>query len=266
MMLYGAMNYPIKPVLNELEEIAQLGFDYLELTLDPPQAHYFQIQQQKKDLLAALDRHKMGLVCHLPTFLSMADLTGSLRKASLDEVLKSIEIAAELDPLKIVAHPSYIGGLGVFVLDQARQYAKDSLAAVAQKTDQLGLDLCLENMFPRCRYGIETEDFIEIFDQFPALKLTLDTGHAHIGSPGGKRTLEFIETFPDRIGHVHVSDNFGKEDNHLPIGTGTINFRRIVRALKSIEYEDTVTFEVFSRDRDYLRISREKFDNMWATL
>jgi hypothetical protein len=25
MMLYGAMNYPIKPVLNELEEIAQLG-------------------------------------------------------------------------------------------------------------------------------------------------------------------------------------------------------------------------------------------------
>jgi hypothetical protein len=39
-----------------------------------------------------------------------------------------------------------------------------------------------------------------------------------------------------------------------------------VRALKRIEYEDTVTFEVFSQDRDYLRISREKFDKMWATL
>jgi sugar phosphate isomerase/epimerase len=265
-MQYGAMNHPIKPVLNELEEIAQLGFDYLELTLDPPRAHYSQIRQQKKDLLSALDRHGMNLVCHLPTFLSLADLTESVRKNSLNEVLKSIEVAAELNPLKIVAHPAYIGGLGVFVLDQARQYAKDGLAAVVQMADQLGLDLCLENMFPRCRYGIETEEFIEIFEQFPALKLTLDTGHAHIGSPGGKRTLEFIETFPDRIGHVHISDNFGKEDNHLPVGTGTINFRRIVRALKRIEYEETVTFEIFSRDRDYLRISREKFDKMWAIL
>ena len=265
-MQYGAMNYPIKPVLNELEEIAQLGFDYLELTLDPPQAHYSQIRQQRKDLLSALDRHGMKLVCHLPTFISLADLTESVRRNSLDEVLKSIEIAAELNPLKIVAHPSHIGGLGVFVLDQARQYAKEGLATVVQMTDQLGLDLCLENMFPRCRYGIETEEFIEIFEQFPGLKLTLDTGHAHIGSPGGKRTLEFIETFPDRIGHVHISDNFGKEDNHLPIGTGTINFRRIVRALKRIEYNSTITFEIFSRDRDYLRISREKFDKMWTTL
>ena len=265
-MLYGAMNHPIKPVLNELDEIAQLGFDYLELTLDPPQAHYFQIKQQMNDLLTALDHHKMGLVCHLPTFLSMADLTENLRKASLDEILQSIEIAADLNPLKIVAHPSSIGGLGVFVMDQARQFAKDGLAAVVEKTDKLGLILCLKNMFPRCRYGIETEEFVEIFDQFPALKLTLDTGHAHIGSPDGKRTLEFIDTFPTRIGHVHVSDNFGKEDNHLPIGTGTINFRRIVKALKRIRYEDTVTFEVFSKDRDYLRISRQKFDKMWKAL
>ena len=34
-MRYGAMNFPIKPVLKELEAFAHLGFDYLELTLDP---------------------------------------------------------------------------------------------------------------------------------------------------------------------------------------------------------------------------------------
>jgi len=39
-MRYGAMNFPVKPVLNELKEIAARGFDYLELTMDPPQAHY----------------------------------------------------------------------------------------------------------------------------------------------------------------------------------------------------------------------------------
>ncbi len=60
MMRYGAMNHPVKPVLEELEEIAELGFDYLELTLDPPEAQYFKILQQRKKLLAALDRHRMS--------------------------------------------------------------------------------------------------------------------------------------------------------------------------------------------------------------
>ena len=32
-MMYGAMNFPIKPILDEIEEIAALGFDYLEFSL-----------------------------------------------------------------------------------------------------------------------------------------------------------------------------------------------------------------------------------------
>ena len=61
---------------------------------------------------------------------------------------------------------------------------------------------------------------------------------------------------------MHASDNFGKEDNHLPLGTGTIDLRKIVQALKRIGYDGTVTFEVFSRDKDYLRISKDKFAAM----
>jgi sugar phosphate isomerase/epimerase len=264
-MLYGAMNNPVKPVLSELKEISKLGFDYLELTLDPPQAHHLQILQQKEQLLAALKERQMGLICHLPTFVSLADLTDGVRRASLNEVLESLEVAAEFQPLKIVAHPPYIGGLGLMVMKQALHMAKNSLWAIALKAEQLGLNLCLENMFPRCQYGVETIDFIKIFEQLPYLNLTLDTGHANIGNPGGYRILEFIETFSDRIGHVHISDNFGKQDNHLPIGTGTINFDTVVKSLKRIGYKDTVTFEIFSKDREYLQISRDKFKKMWAS-
>ena len=34
-MLYGAMNFPVRPVLEELDSIAELKFDYFELTMDP---------------------------------------------------------------------------------------------------------------------------------------------------------------------------------------------------------------------------------------
>lgn len=264
-MLYGAMNFPIRPILEELEAFSELGFDYLELTMDAPQAHYSNIRRQKKRLLKALDRRKMKLVCHLPSFVYTADLTRRIRKASLTEVLKSLEVVAELGALKAVLHPSYILGLGIFVMDQARGYALESLRAVTEKADQLGLLLCLENLFPKTHFLVEPEDFIEVFIEFPSLKLTLDTGHAHIGDIEGKRAVTFIERFPDRIGHIHASDNLGKSDTHLPVGAGTVNFSEIVESLKDIGYDDTITLEVFSKDRDYLKRSKDKLAAMFTT-
>ncbi len=263
-MLYGAMNFPIRPVLDELEAIADLGFDYLELAMDAPEGQHSSIRSRSDEILKALARHKMGIVCHLPSFVSTADLSEDLRAASVAEMMKSLEVAALLQAGKVVMHPSYVQGLGVFVKDLARKYAMDSTEAIVERADQLGLQLCLENMFPRSNALTRPDDFSEVFERFPTLKLTLDTGHANIGSGSGKRSIDFINKFSDRIGHVHVSDNFGKQDNHLPIGAGIIDFPRIVKALKRIGYDDTITFEVFARDRDYLRISREKLSAMFA--
>jgi len=262
-MLYGAMNFPIKPVLEELGAIANLGFDYMELTMDAPQAHYTVVRRIKDDLLNALERSHMRLICHLPTFVSTADLTEGLREASLREVLESLEVAAELRALKVVLHPSHHMGLSVFVIDQARQYAMRSLEAIVNKAEQLGVCLCLENMLPKSNSLVNPEDFDKVFEQFPGLRMTFDTGHAHIDDGTEGTALAFIEKFPDRIYHVHANDNLGKEDNHLPIGTGTIDFPKIVKALKEIGYDETITLEIFSKDRDYLAMSKAKLEGLF---
>ena len=101
-----------------------------------------------------------------------------------------------------------------------------------------------------------------VFEKFPTLKMALDTGHAHLGGEGIDKILNFLRRFSSRIGHIHADDNFGKEDNHLPIGTGTIDFPKIIRALKGIGYDEAITLEIFSRDKDYLRISKEKLAAM----
>ena len=116
-MQYGAMNFPVKPVLEELDKIAALGFDYMELSLDPPGAHYTTVREHKERLLESLKAYNMGLVCHMPTFVSTADLTESLRKASIDEILFSLETAADLKAMKVVLHPSSVNGMGIFVSD-----------------------------------------------------------------------------------------------------------------------------------------------------
>ena len=261
-MQYGAMNFPIKPVADELADIAALGFDYLELTMDPPEAHYSTIRQQMDSILGSLASRTMNIICHLPTFVSIADLTDSIREASLSEMFNSLEVAAELRSQKVVLHPGHIGGLGIYVKETAMAHANNSLAAIIDRAQGLGLCVCLENMFPRCRAFVEPADFVEILQRFPELKLTLDTGHANIGNSGGRRMLEFIEKFGHRIGHLHVSDNFGERDDHLPLGAGKIDFFKIVRALKQCGYDDTATFEIFSEDRQELINSRKMFDDL----
>ncbi|MDA8141431.1 MAG: sugar phosphate isomerase/epimerase [Desulfobacteraceae bacterium] len=262
-MRYGVMNSPQRPLMEEVEALGAMGFDYLEITMDAPHAHHEAILAQKAALLKALARLKLDLVCHLPTFVSTADLTDRLREASLEEMLLSLQAAAQLQPLKVVLHPSFIQGLGAMLPDLARQHAMVGMEKLLKEADHLKLIVCVENLFPRSHSLVRPEDFDLLFQKFPNARLTLDTGHAHIGG-GTQRIVAFIERFAGRIGHLHASDNFGHNDDHLPIGAGTIDFPAVAQALKQIGYDDTITLEVFSRDRDYLRISRDKLAAMLA--
>jgi sugar phosphate isomerase/epimerase len=175
----------------------------------------------------------------------------------------SLEVAAELGARKVVLHPGHIGGLGSYVMETALAHANASLAAIIKRAQALGLCVCLENMFPRCRAYVEPDDFVEIMQRFPDLKLTLDTGHANIGKKNGHRILEFIEKFGHRIGHLHISDNFGQRDDHIPLGSGTIDFEKVVRAIKHCGYNDTATLEIFSENRRELKQSRDRFEELY---
>jgi sugar phosphate isomerase/epimerase len=264
-MRYGAMNFPIKPLLKEIQEIGELGFDYVELTMDPPEADPQKVLAQKKSILNLLNRYKMGITGHLPTFVWTSDLYDSLRKASIKENVEAIEASAELGIEKLVLHPGYITGMGKFVIDKAKGYGLESIDAILKKANSLGMTLCIENMFPQANFLTQPHEFQEVFEIFPEIRLALDIGHANLGGDRN-RAIEFIQRYGYRIGHIHANDNFGKEDNHLPIGAGIIDFDRIIKALKQTSYDETMTIEVFSKDRDYLRISKEKMKKIWESL
>ncbi len=261
-MRFGAMNFPIHPVLAEIDTIAQLGLDYLELTMDPPQAHYRQINNQRATIKKTLRQLGLGLVCHMPTFVHTADLTESIRKASLQEVIRSLEIATDLEAEKVVLHPGTITGLAFYVPDLALSLAMQSLEIIWQRADQLGIPICLENMFAKISLFVNPQDLAPVFQAFPGMQFVLDTGHAYIGDKTGQRIIELIRRFSDRLGHVHVSDNCGSHDEHICIGYGRINFKEIARALNRIGYDDTITLEIFDQDRTEIVKSRQKLARM----
>jgi len=262
-MIYGATNNPMRPLKGEIRAIAALGFDYLELCIDPPHGLPGILRPEIAEIRSILEGEGLRLpVAHMPTFISLADIYASIREASLNEVFEALDLAARIGAEKAVLHPAYLTGLIAFTPDIGRGYMLESLARALDKATELGLVLCLENMFPRVGHMYRPDEFTDVLNQYPRLMMTLDLGHASIRAPKD-RIAAFVKVAGGRIGHVHVCDNSGKEDEHLPVGAGRIDLAGGLAAVKAAGYDSTITLEVFSPDRSYLAASLEKIRAIW---
>ena len=136
-----------------------------------------------------------------------------------------------------------------------------SLKEIVRYAEKCKVHMMLENV----PYSNGIHDIIEfkyIIDNVPSLLVHLDIPHAFT-SGGMKSVLDYINTFRDKIIHIHWHDNHGRKDEHLPIGEGLIDHEKTVRALKNIEYDRTITLEVFTNSND-AKSSTDKLKIMWA--
>jgi sugar phosphate isomerase/epimerase len=116
------------------------------------------------------------------------------------------------------------------------------------------------------RNAHQLKHFREIFARCPDLYLLLDVGHANIDVPKNQ-TREYLFSLADRLVHVHLSDNDGTADQHLPLGApakGGVSWRRVAADLKSFGYDGTVTLEVFAGERSYRQDSAARWRRWWA--
>lgn len=260
---FGAGNFPLHPILEEIPALAQCEADYLELNLDVPQVLPQMVLQQKQKINATLKQYHLDMpLAHMPIFVWTADFYENIRRASVHNVLDAIETAANLGVEGIVLHPSYLIGASAWVREKGEKLAMKSLEEMFTRATELELTVYLENMFPRTKYLVEAEDFVPVMESFPQLQITLDVGHAHIGTQQN-RAFAFLERWADRIGHVHLSDNTGEEDQHLPLGVGSVPLEDILKELKKSGYNGRFTVEAFSPDRDYLKLSLQKARILW---
>lgn len=75
----------------------------------------------------------------------------------------------------------------------------------------------------------------------PRLGLCLDVGHANTVVSKTPPADWLAPMLPD-LRHVHLHDNHGALDEHLPLGTGTIDFAPILAALAA-HPDITITLE-----------------------
>lgn len=258
-MKIGAMTNPQRDLLEDLRQIAAEGFDYADITLEAPKAEPDQIDVQAVRRL--LEELGMGVVCHAAPYLPVHNPSALVRRAALDELRRSLDTAAGLGARLLTTH--YVGFPGFWPEATGYELYAQLYRLLCAEAAQRGLLVAMENGH---RNAHQLKHFREIFARCPDLTLLLDVGHANIDVPKNQ-TREYLFSLADRLAHVHLSDNDGTADQHLPLGApakGGVSWRRVAADLKSFGYDGTVTLEVFAGERSYRQDSAARWRRWWA--
>jgi sugar phosphate isomerase/epimerase len=136
-----------------------------------------------------------------------------------------------------------------------------SLREIVRYAEKLKIHVMLENV-PLSNGIHDVVEFKYIVDSVSSLFVHLDIPHAFT-SGGMKSVIDYINTFREKIVHIHWHDNHGRKDEHLPIGEGLIDHEKAVRALKDIYYDRTITLEVFTSSND-AKSSANRLRSIWS--
>jgi sugar phosphate isomerase/epimerase len=255
-MMIGAMNHPARDLFKEIEWISSMGFDFIDLTLEPPLAEARNLDL--KAVRSALEANGLSLVGHTAYYLPLCSPFESLRKAAVHELKICLEAFGELGARWMNLHPDRQAPLHdrKFIIQRNLQSLRE-LMPVAQEH---GLGLMIENLPGSYNTARQVAELLE---PLPELGLHLDIGHANLLVELNS-TDELLAVYGKRLRHVHLHDNKGgNADLHLPLGAGTLEVDHYIRSLQAVGYDDTITLEVFTPDRHHLQYSLEVLRQLW---
>ncbi|MFZ2399515.1 MAG: sugar phosphate isomerase/epimerase [Smithella sp.] len=232
--------------IEELLEVCKLGYPFVEISLNDPETVIGWIPQLRE----IKDKYGISFIAHYPNEDNPLDVN-VLRKKFLPRIKNLMDLSRQLDISKATIH---------FWIDQRWLPADllpgklELLSRIVDYGNEYGITVCIENLSER------TESFGPAFEAIPDLRMTLDIGHAQLLAKKNT-SFRFIEDHFSRIVHLHVHDNRGgtsvKDDLHLPLGEGIVDYTAIIKSLLEKGYDSTITMEVKPGDMSRTKKSLE---------
>ena len=98
-MQIGVMNHPARDPIAEIEWIGDHGFDFVDLTLEPPAADPERIDPRA--IKAALQDNRLGVVAHTAYYLPLGSPFARVRESCLQEFRSALKVAHQIMNMKI---------------------------------------------------------------------------------------------------------------------------------------------------------------------
>src|SRR3990167_2185775 len=228
-----AMNNPFRSLKDEVSFLKEAGVDAMELTIEPPESYFSQIEENAETL------KKFCSVGHTRIDLEFANTNRAIRINAIEKFKQALDLFASLNIHLVNFHPHR--GDKTTPDKVVKELNIESLKIACAIAKEKNITIMIENQnpfpFPK--------DYEQIFSEVPDAMLLLDIAHAFYLS-GEEGVLYFINNFSQKIRHVHLCDNTGKDDDHLFLGKGEINFKKfITEVVEKIDHPVAFSLEPF---------------------
>ena len=166
-----------------------------------------------------------------------------IRRVTVHRLRQVVSLAPLFRPLGIVMHGGYSDWLFDFDGEAWLEGAKKTFSEVAEVAEAARVDVFLENVFDdipdhllRLRAAVGSK----------RLGFCFDAGHATLFSR--LPVQKWMEAFGPDLREMHVHDNRGLRDDHLPVGEGSINFRGVLLVARDAGTTPILTVEPHRED------------------
>ena len=231
------MTMLVQPALCDLEgwlrlaRLEDLGFELLDASVSPALSGGLNEGQCRM-------LRESGRLCSVHgAFIDVNPASGDPEIAALSRrrCEQSCELAVRLGARYVIFHGSCFPFLRGEYL---KNWAKSCAAFYDGLAEKYPLTICVENSFdldaaPLCRLMDSVRN--------EGVRVCLDIGHCAFSRIGVR---QWFEALAERIGYLHLSDNDGAFDEHLPLGSGNAELREAGECLRRLNRAVPVTLEV----------------------
>ena len=237
-----------------LERIAKSGFHVADLNLCQISAHKSalhtdQWQHETEKIALAAQRLEVALPqCHLPFKSEKVKWREPDEYAYYIRMFyRAIDVAAMLGIPWGVVHPELNHNRPEWDVEDHIAANHREFDALIEYAAKKGLSVAFENMRetrekPKC-FCARAEELAALIDSFQDDRVGAcwDTGHANSTYRGDQ--WDALHGIGKRLRCTHINDNRGAEDLHLLPWTGNIDWKRVIGALRDVEYPGDLILE-----------------------
>src|SRR5690349_20139953 len=225
-----------------LGQVADTDFQGIEIFCT--RSHFeYTLKPEIRALASALEAHRLQLVSlHAPTSrdlsamresgapLSICEVERVRRIEAMDELKRVIDVAEDLPYSRLVLH---MGGSRETADARKRDAAFSTLEHLILHAHHVGDTICIENTTSEMGDPAYLRAFVDE-TRLTGLRFNFDIGHAYLSDfPEDDRVEKSFAPLRDLISSVHLHDNHGEKDEHIPPFDGDIDWRSAVKTLKS---------------------------------
>ena len=223
-----------------LAKASEWRLEALELNLNCTKyfPEYFD-SKKRTAIRKTAEKSKIRLLLHAPDDINLLSRHKNIRLAGVERIKEMLTFGNELGAVYLTLHTGKVG-LVATASGRVKIIEHPTFKPLAENFRDSALRL-LEFADGKLELGFEnTNHFEGFFEEIIAellektsLKLTWDIGHSFAETPEKvAHTLRFFFTWIPRVETLHLHDRNQKTD-HLPVGSGTIPWKRFGEVLLS---------------------------------